>query len=34
MKTTKESKFDRVIEISDYVGIALFGVFMAFALLF
>ena len=34
MKTTKESKFDRFIEISEYVGIAIFSVFMAFGLLF
>ena len=34
MKTTKESKLDRVIEISEYVGIAIFSVFMTFGLLF
>ena len=34
MKTTKESKLDRVIEISEYIGIAIFSIFMAFGLLF
>ena len=34
MKTTKESKMDRFIEVSEYVGIAIFSVFMAFGLLF
>ena len=34
MKTTKESKIDRVIEVSEYVGIAIFSIFMAFGLLF
>ena len=34
MKTTKESKFNRFIEISEYVAITLLGVFMAFGLLF
>ena len=34
MKTTKESKIDRFIEVSEYVGIAIFSVFMAFGLLF
>lgn len=34
MKTTKESKFDRFIEVAEYVAITLFSAFMAFGLLF
>ena len=34
MKTTKESKIDRFFKVSDFVGIAIIGAFMALGVLF
>ena len=34
MKTTKESKIDRFIKVSEFVGIAIICAFMALGVLF